>query len=143
LGCKPSKETIEKSRLGQIEEHKRYFSIFGKHRTPSLGHRWKQSKETIRKKSESLKGNTNNKGKTRSDEVKKKMSTNRKGKYLGKDHRKSKPVFQYDKNMNYITEYISVTEASKQTKIHLDSICRCALGKYKTGGGFIWKYNKI
>ena len=143
LGIRPSKESIEKSRKGKIEAHKRYFNLFGKHRTPSLGYRWKQSKETIEKKSNSLKGNTNNKGKIKSEEAKLKQSKSRKGKCVGIDNYKSRQVFQYDKNMNYITNFISATEASKQTGIHIDSICRCALGKYKTGGGFIWRYNEI
>jgi hypothetical protein len=55
---------------------------------------------------------------------------------IGKSN--SKSVLQFDKQNNFIQEYISVTEAKKQTKI--PTIDRAARGKIKTSGGYIWKY---
>lgn len=55
----------------------------------------------------------------------------------------SRSVIQYDKQGNYITEYESAKEASRITGINHSHIIECCKGKrYKTVGGFIWKYNK-
>ena len=53
-----------------------------------------------------------------------------------------KPVLQFDKSGNFITEYPSVIEAEKTTRINRHDISQCCLGLYhhKTAGGFIWKY---
>lgn len=50
----------------------------------------------------------------------------------------SKPVEQYTKNMIYVAEYSSTREAEKQTGIK--HISECCQGKYKTAGGYIWRY---
>lgn len=79
-----------------------------------------------------------------SDEAKKKQSEafyrnpNRKAN-LDKI-RKIKSVNQYDKQGNYICNYESITLASNITDISIDSIQGCCSGRYKTGGGFVWKY---
>lgn len=53
-----------------------------------------------------------------------------------------KPVIQYDKNMNYICEFISIKDARRKTNI--DNISYCCNGRYKSAGGYIWKFkNKI
>lgn len=49
------------------------------------------------------------------------------------------PVLQYDKNGIFIKEYNSFTKAEGETNIAQESICRCASGKAKTAGGFIWR----
>ena len=53
-----------------------------------------------------------------------------------------KKVLQYDKNMNFIKEYKSASEASRCTKIARGNICSVARGntKHKSAGGYIWKY---
>ena len=54
----------------------------------------------------------------------------------------SKPIFQYDLNMNFIKEWESAKEASRKLNL-LDSNINCCLkGKYKHSGGFIWKYKQ-
>lgn len=55
-----------------------------------------------------------------------------------KEHKKC--VVKYTKNLEYITEYNSLTEASEDTKIKMSCISDCCRGKQKTAGGFIWKY---
>ena len=40
----------------------------------------------------------------------------------------------------YICTYESLTEASQKTGINTGSIGRCARGKYRQAGGYIWKY---
>lgn len=52
----------------------------------------------------------------------------------------SKKVLQYTKDGQFITEYPSISEASRQTGIFDSQICNCCKGKFKSAGGFIWKY---
>lgn len=52
----------------------------------------------------------------------------------------NKPVLCYNKNMNLLKEYRSVTEASLDTKVLGTHISRCARGKRPSAGGYVWKY---
>lgn len=54
--------------------------------------------------------------------------------------RYTKPVIQYSLDMEYITEYPSVIEASRVLKIDNSGICKCCVGKRKSVGGYIWRY---
>ena len=67
--------------------------------------------------------------------------------------KRSKPVVQFDLEGNYITKYLSVTEASNATDIKNKSIIHCCTGGYfcktrdkfinvKQAGGYIWKYKE-
>ena len=88
-----------------------------------------RSKETKKKIAESLKG------KTLSEEHKKKMSESQ------LNHpKKSKRVLQFDLNGNYVTEYLSVMEASRQTGITRGNISSCLTGRLKSAGKSVWKY---
>ena len=52
-----------------------------------------------------------------------------------------KPVIQYSKQNEYINEFESIKQASIITKTNPLSISRCCKGnKYKTAGGYIWKF---
>jgi len=53
---------------------------------------------------------------------------------------KSKKVNQYDLQGNFINQFRSGSQASMESGISVMSISSCALGKLKTGGGFVWKY---
>jgi group I intron endonuclease len=53
---------------------------------------------------------------------------------------KSKKVNQYDLEGNFINQFRSGSQASRELGISVMSISSCALGKLKTGGGFVWKY---
>jgi hypothetical protein len=53
------------------------------------------------------------------------------------DNKKSKPVKQYDLEMNYIKTWKSVKDAENQFG---KGISNCARGKSKTSNGYIWKY---
>lgn len=50
-----------------------------------------------------------------------------------------KPVVQILKN-KIIKQFASITDAQNKTGISKECICRCCKGKYKTAGGFVWKY---
>ena len=52
----------------------------------------------------------------------------------------SKPVIQYDKEGEFVTEYPSVMEAARQTGLKQQYISRVCTGERKSYKGFIWKY---
>ena len=54
-------------------------------------------------------------------------------------------VLQYDMNGNFINEFSSLTEASKQTGVYRSTIGLVCNNKAKTAGGFIWRFanNKL
>lgn len=53
-------------------------------------------------------------------------------------------VEKYDKNLNFIESYHSVSDAARKNNLSISNIANCCRGvKYvKTVGGFIWKYKK-
>lgn len=55
---------------------------------------------------------------------------------------KSRIVYQYDLDGNFIKEYRSVREAGKSLNIYHSHISRCCNGEYKHTQGFIFRYNK-
>lgn len=55
----------------------------------------------------------------------------------------SKSVLQFDKMGNFLNRYDSGKEASKKTNLNHSHIMECCAGKrYKSVGGFIWKYER-
>lgn len=58
---------------------------------------------------------------------------------IGANNPHSKIVLQI-KEGEIIAEFYGTSEASRQTNIEQNSICRCCNGKRKTAGGFRWKY---
>ena len=65
---------------------------------------------------------------------------------LSEEHKKaigeanSKKILQFTKSGEFIREWPSIREASKQLKINRGNICSCCNEKLKSAGGFIWKY---
>lgn len=51
-----------------------------------------------------------------------------------------KPVIQYTKEGVFVEEYASISEAERLTNIACQSIRSCCKGRYKSAGGFKWKY---
>ena len=51
-----------------------------------------------------------------------------------------KGVNQFDLNMNLIKSYYSIQVAERDTGVVASNISRCANGKRKTAGGFIWRF---
>ena len=58
----------------------------------------------------------------------------------GQNHPRARHIAQYDLLGNFITEYITITEASKKTMISVGNICGACQGRLKTAGKSIWKY---
>ena len=95
------------------------------------------SEETRKKISESMTGEKNPLyGKHHSEDTKRKMSEAHKEKIYAN----TKPILQFSKNGELIAEYSSIHEASRQTGCNASHICSCCKGKYKSCGGYIWKY---
>ena len=90
----------------------------------------------------------------RSEELKRKLSeahTGKKhhmfGKHFSEEHRKHlseakgiNGILQFSKDGEFIAEYPSIMEASRQTGCYQSHICACCKGKRKSCGGYIWKY---
>jgi group I intron endonuclease len=55
-------------------------------------------------------------------------------------YKNRKEVIQYDMNLNIVSEFENIRKASLETKVNDARIRCCCKGKYKTAGGFIWKY---
>lgn len=51
-----------------------------------------------------------------------------------------KQVLQFTKDWSFVKEYESLSEAFRQTGISIGNISSCCNGRYKSAGGFIWKY---
>lgn len=146
-----SRETIEKMRNSKL----------GK----------KQSEETKRKRSESLKGHTTaaeTREKIRAAQVGKPRTPHTEewkknasamftgvnnpnyGKTMSQEQRakisehtnNKRAVCQYSLDMELIKIYPSIKEAERQTGIYNANICACCKGKKPTMGGYVWRYVK-
>lgn len=54
------------------------------------------------------------------------------------NHQKS--IAQYDCNNNFLNIFSSIKEASEKTNTSYEGIIKCAKGRIKTSGGYIWRY---
>ncbi len=96
-----------------------------------------------------------NKGKTWGDniervnkfsELKKKQCSGENNPFFGKRHSEetlkkiSKPIIMFDKNMNFLNEYKSLTECSEKTGFPMSKISSVANGKLKHYKKLIFKY---
>lgn len=52
----------------------------------------------------------------------------------------AKPILQFDLEGNFLKQYPSLMDASRETNLNQSTMSHCANGKYKTCGGYIWKY---
>jgi group I intron endonuclease len=87
-------------------------------------------------------------GKHLSGETKKKISESLLGEknprsMLGKfgaEHNRSKAINQYDKQMNFIRRWESMSDVQRELGINQSSITKCCRGKCKSAGGYCWAY---
>ena len=61
---------------------------------------------------------------------------------LGLNKGTAKRTLQFDKNGNFIKEWISARQAELQLSIANSKISMCCNGKRKSAGGFVWKYKE-
>ena len=89
----------------------------------------------------------------RSEEHKKRISESMTGIVFTEEHKKKiseamtgnhnrpqKSVLQLSINGEFIAEYPSTREAEIQTGCNSGNICSCCMGKYKSAGGYLWRY---
>ena len=50
------------------------------------------------------------------------------------------PILQFSKDGELVKEWPSAKEAERQLGISQGNICNCLKGRYKSTGGFIWRY---
>ena len=50
------------------------------------------------------------------------------------------PILQFTKDGEFVKEWPSAYEAERQLGIAHQSICKCLKGRYKSAGGFVWRY---
>ena len=51
-------------------------------------------------------------------------------------------ILQFSKEGEFIAEYPSIMEAERRVGCDKGNICKCCKGKYKSVGGYIWKYKE-
>ena len=62
------------------------------------------------------------------------------GKSPSKIAKQSIPILQLTKDGTFVKEWPSAYEAERQLGIAQSSICNCLKGRYKSAGGFVWRY---
>ena len=77
-----------------------------------------------------------------SEAHKKALSEAHKDHSVSEEHRAklSKKILQFTKSGEFIREWPSMRETSRQLKINCGHICSCCNGKYKSAGGYVWEY---
>ena len=68
------------------------------------------------------------------------MKGNKLNGYIYANEITKKKIIQCDLDDNFIKEYESISEASRQTGINIMSISCCANKKRKSGGGYLWHF---
>lgn len=59
-----------------------------------------------------------------------------------KFNKQAKKIYQFTKDMEFIRLWHGATKIKNELKINSSSISQCCTGKYKSAGGFIWKYEE-
>lgn len=80
-----------------------------------------------------------------SEETRKKIGEGNKraNKHESRPYR-CRPVDMYTKDGRYIRTFYGAAEASRETGIDItmiSNVCKCKNGRYKTAGGYRWKYS--
>lgn len=126
---KDARDKMSKSKIGKYTGINN--SFYGKTQTEDVIKKMKKNRKYYTGELNPLYG------KKLSDETKKKMGLV----HLGVPSSQRKSVVQMDLNNCIINVFPSIMHAAKALGISMGLICWCAKGKYKTAGGFIWKYN--
>ena len=67
-----------------------------------------------------------------------KITGNKYGAINGKKN--SIPIIQFTKDWTLIKEWPSLNEAERHLGIPQSHICHCLKGRYKSAGGYVWRY---
>ena len=99
------------------------------------------SEETKRKIGEAIKGEKHPLyGKHMSKEAKRKSSESHKGLLVGINNPNARQIAQYDLSGNLIKVWDCMKEAARKLNLSYCNIYKCCKGDRQTCGGFIWKY---
>ena len=120
LGSKRSKESREKMRKAHLGKKLSPLQLANRIAAQSGDNHWTRKKKF-------------------SKEAKKRMSEAQKHLFKnGYIHPRNKAILQYDKQNNFIKEWISVSEANRF--YNSKNIINCLQGRSKTAVGYIWRY---
>ena len=122
----------------EAELMKWYDSVDDGYNTSAFdNYKYKRTEESKKKMSESRTGEKSYwYGKHHSGETKNKISAS----LTGKHNSPQKSVLQFSKEGDFIAEYSSIHEAECKTGCNKGHICECCKGKYKSAGGYVWRY---
>jgi DNA-directed RNA polymerase specialized sigma54-like protein len=56
---------------------------------------------------------------------------------------KSTPIIAFDKNTNYINEFVSLQSAARELNLHASNICKVLKQKIKSTGGYTFEYKVV
>ena len=62
--------------------------------------------------------------------------------YGSRNERISRKILQYSKSGEFIREWQGVREVERVLDINNSNIIQCCKGRYKSAGGFIWRYKE-
>ena len=125
VGYKMHYNLSEEGRKNQLKHH----PWKGKHHT-------EETKEKMRKAAKLREENKKKNNYQVSEETRKKLSQAGKG----RESKKKKKVNQYDMDGTYIKTWDCPIDAANELNIDLCTLRLAASGKYKSAGGFQWKY---
>ena len=84
-------------------------------------------------------------GKHHTEESKRKNSESRRGKCIGAENGKSKPILCFTKSGEFIREFVCQGDACEwlgRDRRSNSQISNCCRGKAKTAHGYIWKFKE-
>ena len=71
------------------------------------------------------------------------ISKSLKGKYTLSTNPNSKPILQFDLDMNFIKKWDCLQDAVNELGLSQPNLSLCLTNRRKTAGGFIWKYKYV
>lgn len=85
------------------------------------------------------------KDKKPNEEARKKMSESQKNRFQNPEERnkRSKKVFQYTLNGEFVREWISLSEVKRQLGFSISGLSACCLGHRKSYKKYIWSYDPL
>ena len=120
--------------------HHRRESIYSAKDLIEIGEYWKRPAAELIFLTHSEHLQLHKKGVPKSEATKKALSEALKG---VPNVKLSKKILQLTKSGEFIKEWPSAMEASRQLRIAQSSICSCCNVKRKSAGGYTWKYSII
>jgi hypothetical protein len=139
-----TKEKISKSKKGKLPPvtGKKY-SQESKDKQSKARLGKKDSLETRMKKSKSMTGIKKSKEHALKISLAQKGENNNMYGVTGYNNKRSKIVFQYNTDGDFIKEWPNARIAAQELNLNYTAINDCCRGKQKTSQGFIWRYKEI